>query len=145
MDFLTDPFFLLLFFQLAVVLGIGFRISLPWLQKKAEDPAVKFDSRFIWAGLVAWMLIQVENGWFTQLSQQFGQLGWQAIWLIGFMFGLGNTEITSRIFVQTPTAVTAYRERKDAESVNGQALADIAEKMESLKNEFNELKKKSPS
>lgn len=128
MDFWNDPMFIGAFvLQFGVLVGIIFRILLPYIQKKAEDPTVKFDLRYFWSGVLAWMLIQMEI--FALFSQPINAIygwTWQVILFFGFQVGLGNTELSARLLVGGASAITAYRARKAEETPMAtlQTLAD---------------------
>jgi len=146
MDFWSDPTFIGSFFlQLGVLAGIIFRILLPYVQKKAEDPAVKFDLRYFWSGVLAWMLIQMEV--FAFLAQPNNAIygwTWQLILFFGFQVGLGNTELSARLLVGGASAITAYRERKAEEKpvvslqTVADAVANLAKKVEELEKQKKE-------
>jgi len=136
MDFLSDPMFIGTFaLEFGVILGVIFRILLPFVQKKAEDPTAKFDHRYFWSGVLSLFLIQMEiMAFLAQPSNPIYAWAFPLILFFGFQIGLGNTELSARILVGGATAISAYRARTSEEQPDlAKAVADLAAEVEELK------------
>lgn len=89
------PDFLLL---LGVLLGVLTRTFLPWLTKKAVDPEIPFDPKFVWTAILAIITTGIELAAILSVDpNQMAVLGQRFALLAGFFFGLGNNEIWNRI------------------------------------------------
>lgn len=127
MEIYNDPQFVgALALWIGLFIGLVFRIFLPYLQKKMEDPTAKFDMRYLYSGILAFMLIIMEV--FSLLAQEGNPIYTMNFWLVigfGILVGMGNAELTSRSIVGSSTAISAYNARK-AETKTEETLAKIS-------------------
>jgi len=87
-----------LLFYLGMLLGVILRTLLPWLKKKAEDPTIKFDPRFVWTATLAVISTFIEVAAILAGDPTvIINLGLRFALLAGFFFGLGNNELWNRI------------------------------------------------
>ena len=86
-------------FYFAVLIGVVVRTILPWLTKKADDPTLSFDPKFVWTAILAIITAFIELG--VVLIDAPDALSMipslKLVGLMGFFFGMGNNEIWNRI------------------------------------------------
>jgi len=141
LDF-NDPIFIGSFvLQLGILVGIVFRVLLPYVQKKATDTTEKFDYRYLWSGILSFMLIEIEVfGFIAQPDSPIYNLVPQQLLFLGFMMGLGNTELSSRVLVGGASAVSAIRERQ-AEEKPKLNVDVIREQLKSIEKTLDDVSK----
>jgi len=83
-------------FGVAFVIGVLFRTVLPYIKKKAVDPRLKFDAKFVWTAVLALVLGFIEVMTILAVDPLTG-LRLRTIAFLGFFNGLGMNEIVNRI------------------------------------------------
>jgi len=87
-----------LLFAIGLLLGVIIRTLLPWLEKKAADPTIAFDPKFVWTAVLAIITALIEMAAILAMApDQFTVLSPLLAFLSGFFFGLGNNELVNRI------------------------------------------------
>jgi len=87
-----------LLFTIGLLLGVILRTLLPWLKKKAEDPTIAFDPKFVWTAILAVILTTIEMAAILAgAPDQLATLDLRLAFFGGFFFGLGNNELVNRI------------------------------------------------
>jgi len=85
-------------FSIAVFIGVLIRTGLPYLKKKFDDPATKFDPKFGYTAILALLTTGVEVAAFLAEDPNIlANLPLRLAALAGFFFGLGNNELWNRI------------------------------------------------
>jgi len=87
-----------LLFAIGLFLGVLLRTLLPWLEKKAADPQLAFDPKFVWTAILSLITAFIEVAAILADSPTaFTTFGPLLAFLSGLFFGLGNNEIWNRI------------------------------------------------
>lgn len=84
-----------------LVLGVIIRTLLPWLKKKADDPSVAFDPKFVYTAILGLISTYVElAAVLAEAPYALAALPTRLAILMGFFFGMGNNELWNRILHQ---------------------------------------------